>query len=236
LTGTPFCGHRFPPDTIAVAVRWYLRFRLSYLEVGELLAERGVHVDPSTVFAWVRKFAPLYAAAARAHRLAPGRRWSVDETYLRVHGTWCYVYRAIDEHGQVVDVYVSEHRAADDAAAFFRQAIEETGVAPTVVTTDRAAAYPPALAAVLPEVEHATGKLVQQRIERDHGHLKGRLRAMRGMRTVAGARVLCAGHAFVRNLVGGFYRLGAAVAGVIAPRPSLLVRAWDELTVALLVV
>jgi transposase-like protein len=79
-TGTPFAGYRFPPDVIALAVRWYLRFRLSYADVAELLAERGVRVDPSSVYAWVQAFTPLYAEAARAFRHAVGERWSVDET------------------------------------------------------------------------------------------------------------------------------------------------------------
>ena len=83
-TGTPFSGYRFPPDVIALAVRWYLRFRLRYADVAELLAERGVRVDPSNVYAWVQGFAPRYEAAARAFRRAVGERWSVDERYINV--------------------------------------------------------------------------------------------------------------------------------------------------------
>ncbi len=185
---TPFSGYRFPPDVIALAVRWYLRYRLSYADVAELLAERGVAVDPSSVYAWVREFAPLYEEAARAFRRQVGACWSVDETYVKVARDWAYVYRAIDGQGQVIDVYVSARRAADDAATFFRRAIAATGVVPEAVTTDCAATYPPALAAVLPEVPHETGKLIQQRIERDHQYLKGRVRGMRGFKTLAGAR------------------------------------------------
>src|SRR3712207_5117666 len=122
LRGTPFSGYRFPPDVIALAVRWYLRFRLSYADVAELLAERGVRVDPSSVYAWVQAFAPRYEDAARPCRQAVGARWSVDDTYVNVAGEWTYVYRAIDERGQVIDVYVSEQRASADAAAFFRRA------------------------------------------------------------------------------------------------------------------
>jgi transposase-like protein len=97
-----------------------------------------------------------------------GSAWSVDETYTKVAGKPAYVYRAIDGHGQVVDVYVSERRGAADAATFFRRAIEATGTIPDEVTTDGAAAYPPALVAALPPVAHETGKAVQQRIERNH--------------------------------------------------------------------
>ena len=233
-SATPFAGYRFPPDVIALAVRWYLRYRLSYADVAELLAERGLRVDPATIYDWVGEFAPLYEDAARSFRRAVGCRWSVDETYTTVAGKPTYVYRVIDGRGQVVDVYVSARRAAEDAATFFRRAIEATGVVPDEVTTDRAATYPPALAAVLPSALHETGKAVQQRIERDHQHLKGRLRPTRGFKTLAGARVLCRGHAFLRNLRGGCYDLGRLVGDVaFSPAPPA-VQAWVALAGMLL--
>ncbi|HEY8601426.1 MAG TPA: DDE-type integrase/transposase/recombinase, partial [Thermomicrobiales bacterium] len=158
---------------------------------------------------------------------------TIDETYTKVAGKPAYVYRAIDGRGQVVDVYVSQRRATADAATFFRRAIEATGVVPDAVTTDGAAAYPPALAAALPPVAHEVGKAVQQRIERDHQHLKGRLRPLRGFKTLAGARLLCRAHAFLRNLRGGFYDLGRRSGTVAAPQPSA-VQAWAVLTGSLL--
>ena len=233
-SATPFAGYRFPPDIIALAVRWYVRYRLSYADVAELLAERGVQVDPSSIYDWVREFAPLYEDAARPFRHAVGSSWSVDETYTKVAGKPVYVYRAIDGRGQVVDVYVSQRRATADAAAFIRRAIEATGVVPDEVTTDGAAAYPPALAVALPPVAHEAGKAVQQRIERDHQHLKGRLRPMRGFKTLAGARVLCRAHAFLRNLRGGFYDLERPVAAMAVPPQPPVVQAWAALTGALL--
>jgi transposase, IS6 family len=234
LTGTPFSGHSFPPAVIGLAVRWYLRFRLSYADVVEWLAERSIQVDASTVFDWVQKFAPLYQEAAKAYRHQVGQRWSVDETYVKVAGRWGYVYRAIDEHGQVIEVLFREHRDTEAAVAFFHAALENTGVTPHTVTTDKAAAYPPALAEVLPQVEHLTGKAVQQRIERDHQHLKGRLKTFRGCKTKTGAQRFCRAHGFVRNLRQGFYRLGVLPRNpkdAIRPR---LVRAWEELTIQLL--
>ena len=90
-----------------VAVRWYLRYGLSYRDVEELLAERGVEVDHVTVYRWVQRFTPLFADAARFARHSPGDRWFVDETYVKVAGVWRYVYRAVDQHGQVIDVLVS---------------------------------------------------------------------------------------------------------------------------------
>jgi len=93
-----------------VAVRWYLRYGLSYRDVEELLAERGIDVDHVTVYRWVQRFTPLLADAARFARHSPGDRWFVDETYVKVNGVWRYVYRAIDQHGQVIDVLLTSCR------------------------------------------------------------------------------------------------------------------------------
>jgi IS6 family transposase len=226
-----FRGYRFPDDLIALAVRWYLRFRLPYADIVELLAERGVHVDPSSVYDWVQHFTPLYKEeAARPHRHRVGTRWAVDETYIRLAGRWVYAYRAIDEHGQVIDVYLSETRDTAAATAFFAQAIARTDVRPRRVTTGKAAAYPPALRAVVPEVEHVTGKMEQQGIERDHQHLKGRTRSMRGFQQLRCAQVVCDGHGFMRTLHDGFYRLGESTDDPRTPQAPRLARAWDDLT------
>jgi transposase, IS6 family len=113
-----------------LAVRWYLRFGLSYRDVEELLAERGIEVDHVTVFRWVQRFTSLLADAARPCRRAVGDRWFVDETYVKVARSWRYVYRAIDQFGQVIDVFVSPSRDAEAAWRFFHQALRTTGVAP----------------------------------------------------------------------------------------------------------
>src|SRR3954465_16007510 len=102
-----FTGFRFPPEVILLAVRWYLRFGLSYRDLEELLAERGIEVDHLTLYWWVHRFTPLLVDTARPICPAVGDRWFVDETYVKVAGTWRYVYRAIDQHGQLIDVFVS---------------------------------------------------------------------------------------------------------------------------------
>jgi hypothetical protein len=102
-----FAGFRFPADVIVLAVRWYLRFGLSHRDVEELLTERGVEVDHVTIYRWVQRFTPQLAEAARPCRHAVGDRWWADETYVKVAGQWRYVYQAIDQFGQVIDVFVS---------------------------------------------------------------------------------------------------------------------------------
>jgi transposase-like protein len=109
-TGTPFAKHRWPRDVIVMAVRWTFRFRLSAANVRDLMAERGMDVSRQTVADWVQKFSVLLAEAGRRYAKPLGRRWFVDETYLRVGGQWAYLYRAVDESGQVVDVLLREKR------------------------------------------------------------------------------------------------------------------------------
>jgi DDE domain len=121
-----FAGFCFPPEVIVLAVRWYLRFGLSFRDVEELLAERGVEVDHVTIYRWVQRFTPLLAEAARPCRHAVGNRWQVDETYVKVAGRWRYVYRAIDQFGQVIDVFVSAQRDGRAARRFFEHAIGTT--------------------------------------------------------------------------------------------------------------
>src|ERR687894_176429 len=118
-----FAGFRFPPDVIMLAVRWYLRYKLSYRDVEELLAERGIVVDHVTIYRWVQRFTPLLIDAARPCRRAPGDRWFVDETYAKIAGRWVYLYRAIDQFGQVIDVLVSEKRDLAATRQFFTRAL-----------------------------------------------------------------------------------------------------------------
>jgi transposase-like protein len=133
-----FAGFCFPPDVIVLAVRWYLRFGLSYRDVEELLAEHSIEVDHVTVYRWVQRCTRLLAEAARPCRHAVGDRWFVDETYVKVAGRWRYVYRAIDQFGQVIDVFVSPQRDARAARRFFERAIDATRITPREVVTDRA--------------------------------------------------------------------------------------------------
>jgi transposase-like protein len=136
-----FTGFRFPREVIVRAVRWYLRYGLSYRDVDELLAERGIEVDHVTVYRWVQRFTPLLIDAARPCWRAPGDRWFVDETDVKVAGRWVSRYRAIDQYEQVIDVLMSEQRDLAATRRFVTRALAH-GSRPTEVGTDRAPAYP----------------------------------------------------------------------------------------------
>jgi transposase-like protein len=222
-----FVGFRFPPDVIVVAVRWYLRFNLSYRDVEELLLERGVEVDHVTVFRWVQRFAPLLADAARFARHAPGDRWFLDETYVKVNGVWRYVYRAMDQFGQVIDVLVSTRRDAATARRFFQRALTSLKVVPVEVVTEAAPIYPAVVKELAPGAWHHVERHANNRIEADHSQLKHRLRPMRGLRTDRSAQVVIAGHAFVQNLRRGHYEIAVAI-----PRMERMAAAFAELALA----
>ena len=218
-----FAGFRFPPEVILIAVRWYLRYGSSYRDLEELLAERGIEVDHVTLFRWVQWFTPLLVEAAKACRHSVGSHWFVDETYVKVSGSWRYVYRAIDQYGQVIDVLVSKRRDLKAATAFFADAIRSHGE-PAEITTDRAHALVRVVADLLPAALHDTTQYANNRVEADHGRLKARLRPMRGLKRDRTASVVIRGHAFIQNLRRGHYELG------VDARPGLILpAAFDEL-------
>jgi transposase-like protein len=195
---------------IAVAVRWYLRYGLSYRDVEELLAERGIEVDHVTIYRWVQTFTSEFIDAARRARHATGDRWFVDETYVKIAGRWSYLYRAVDQHGQVIDMLVSERRDRAAARAFFTRAIR-FGSAPVEITTDRAPVYPRVINELVPAARQVCDRYANNRIEADHGRLKARLQPMRGVKSISSLRTIAAGHAFVQNLRRGHYELAAEV-------------------------
>ena len=222
-----FAGFRFPSEETTVAVRWYLRYGLSYRDVEELLVERGVDVDHVTVFRWVQRFTPLFADAARPMRHATGDRWFVDETYVKVAGRWRYLYRAVDQYGQVIDVLLCEQRDTVAARRFFARALLH-GPVPVEVTTDQAGPYLRVLDELVPVAVHVTEQFSNNRIEADHARLKARLRPMRGLTRFRSAEVVASGHAFVQNLRRGHYELATEV-----PPALRVATAFAELALAM---
>jgi transposase-like protein len=222
-----FAGFRFPPEVISVAVRWYLRYGLSCRDVEELLAERGVTVDHVTVYRWVQRFTPEFTEAARPCRHAPGDRWLVGETYVRVAGKWTCLYRAVDQFGQVTGVLLPARRDLAAARRFFARALR-CGTVPAEVTTDRAPACPRVPGELVPSALHAVERHANNPAEADHGRLKARLRPVRGLKRRRSARILAAGHAFVQNLRRGHYDIATDTPS--ADRPRI---AFDDLALTI---
>src|SRR5918911_183613 len=221
-TASAFCGYRWPADVILTAVRWYLAYPLSSRQILELLAERGIDVSHRTVLDWVQVFGPRLADEVRRRRPPIGRRWFVDEVFLFRKGHRQYLYRAIDDEGVVVDVLVRERRDTASAEAFFRQAIEHTGVTPREVITDRHQPYIKAVATTCPGAQHTRTGLhrahgeTTKAVERSHVPTRDRLRNSRGLkRTETGQRFL-EGFEAVRHLRRG----GAPGAGYLVPGPA----------------
>ena len=185
---------------------------MSYRDVEELLAERGVTVDHVSVYRWVQRFTTEFIEAARPCRHAPGDRWFVDETYVKIAGHWRYLYRAIDQHGQVIDVLLSPRRDLTAAREFFTRALR-AGTVPAEVTTDRAPVYPRVLDELIPHALHWVEQYANNLVEADHGRLKARLRPMRGLKRHRSAWTVAAGNAFVQNLRRGHYEIATEQSG-----------------------
>jgi len=189
-TGTPFAGHRWPQELIVTAARRYRRHRLSAADVRDLLAERGVDVSARTIRYRVQRFAPLLARAGRRAAIRPGvRRWC-DETDVRVGGRWAYSYRAIDEHGQVVDVPLRTRRDLASARACVVLATYRRRAAPAAVITDKHPAHTRATRDEVPGAAHRRSGLHRasgpdtKPIERSHVPTKDRLRPLRGRQSI----------------------------------------------------
>lgn len=185
--------HRFPAVVIAHAVWLYHRFALSLRDSEELLYERGIVVTYETVRAWVAQFGAQYAAELRKRAAPSGRTWHVDEVFTRVRGQPVYLWRAVDEHGQVLDVLVQEHRDAAAAARFFGRVLAHAGGPPDRIVTDGLASYGaakargPELVAVEPLRVRAAARL-NNRVEQSHQPTRLREYVMRRFKSSASAQ------------------------------------------------
>ena len=194
---------QYPSDVIALVVLWRLRYKLSLRDLPEMFALRGIVFSYEAVRDWEAKLTPTFAEDLRRRRRGmAGRSWYVDETYLRVHGRWCYLYRAIDRSGALVDVLFSEHRDMAAARAFFRSAKAATGIVPDRVTTDGHDSDPRAIRAELgKDVRHRTSRYLNTKLEQDHPDIKGRYRPMRTFKCPKLAARFCRGHDELRHFL-----------------------------------
>ncbi|PWI06333.1 IS6 family transposase [Streptomyces sp. NWU339] len=181
-------GHRYPVEIISHCVWLYHRFPLSFREVEELLPGRGVFVSHETVRRWCAKFGQAYANGLHRRRPRPGDKWHLDEVFVRINGERKYLWRAVDQDGNVLDILVQNRRDKAAARRFFRRLLKRTGAVPRVVITDKLRSYGAAHREVLPSVEHRSHKGLNNRAENSHQPTRQRERAMKGFRSVGGAQ------------------------------------------------
>ncbi|MGW3658784.1 IS6 family transposase [Streptomyces sp. NPDC005151] len=181
-------GHRYPVEVISHCVWLYFRFPLSFREVEELVLERGVIVSYETVRRWCLKFGQQYANGLRRRRPQPGDKWHLDEVFIKINGEQKYLWRAVDQGGNVLDILVQSRRDTAAARRFFRTLLTKTGGAPRVIVTDKLRSYGAAHREVMPCVEHRSHKGLNNRAENSHQPTRQRERAMKGFRSVGAAQ------------------------------------------------
>ena len=184
------------PELILCAVRWYLRYSLSFRDVEELLSERGLEVDHTTIWRWVQRYGPELEERLRRHLKTINRSWRVDETYVCVKGRWCYLYRALDSTGATIDFVLSGRRDAAAATRLCRKALTDPShPQPRVINTDQARLYGSAIAGMKKEgilrrrCRHRPVQYVNNIVEQDHRAIKRRVKAKQGFREFQAARL-----------------------------------------------
>src|SRR5215475_8406475 len=186
-----FKGAHFPPEVILMGVRWYVAYPLSTRHVEELMEERGVGVDHSTINRWVVKYSPLLEEEFHRRKRPVWVSWRMDETYIKVKGQWCYLYRAVDKQGQTIDFLLTEHRDEEAALRFLKKAIRRHGV-PEKITIDGSAANEAAIKSY--NAEHGTAIVIRQTkylnniVEQDHRGVKRVTRPMLGFKSFEAAQ------------------------------------------------
>ncbi|WP_443075573.1 IS6 family transposase [Streptomyces sp. NBC_01483] len=181
-------GHRYPVEVISHCVWLYFRFPLSYREVEELMLQRGVIVSHETIRRWCAKFGQAYANGLRRRRPRPGDKWHLDEVFIKINGVRKYLWRAVDQDGNVLDILVQNRRDKAAARQFFRRLMKKTRAVPRVIVTDKLRSYGAAHREVMHSVENRSHKGLNNRAENSHQPTRQRERAMKGFRSVGAAQ------------------------------------------------
>ena len=192
-----FKGHRFEKNIILLCVRWYLAYPLSYRNLEEMMEERGVRIDHTNIYRWVRKFTPQLEAKFRKGKKRPvGNSWRMDETYIKIKGQWKYLYRAVDKAGQTIDFLLTAHRDKKAALRFFKKAVRQHGL-PDKVTIDKSGANTAAIKALKEEtgqeIEIRQIKYLKNLVEQDHRSIKRIVQPMMGFKSFPSARATLQG-------------------------------------------
>ncbi|MGB5727704.1 MAG: IS6 family transposase [Thiogranum sp.] len=192
--------HRFPPDIISYAVCLYYRFNLSHRDIEDLLAERGITVSREAIRLWCIKFGALYARRLRRKYRGYGDTFFIDEVFVKINGKQHYLWRAVDQDGEVVDVYLQDKRNGDAAKRFFRRLLRSHGEEPRKIVTDKLRSYPVAHREVMPDVIHDTSQYANNRAEQSHEPTRARERGMRKFKSFGQAQRFVTAQAAVHNL------------------------------------
>ena len=193
-------GYRFPPDIISHAVWLYDRFCLSFRDVEDLLAQRGVTVTYETIRQWCQRFGPVYARRLRRRRGRRGDTSHLDEVFVTIQGRRQYLWRAVDEDGDVLDILVQSHRNRRAAVRFFRTLLKAQGRVPRRLITDQLRSYAAAARIVMPSVVHVTDQYANNRAEVSHQPTRQRERQMRRFKSAAQLQRFASVHGIVQNL------------------------------------
>src|SRR5271156_2589207 len=209
-----FEGRHFDREIIVLCVRWYLRFKLSYRDLVEMMAERGLSLVHTTIMRWVHHYASEFERRWNRFARPAGSSWRVDETYVKIRGEWVYLYRAVDSAGQTVDFRLSGKRDVGAAKAFFRKAIKSQGSPPRTITLDGYAASHRAVREMKTDGQLPTDtkvrswKYLDNLIEQDHRGVRLRIGPMLGLKWFRTAAITIAGIELLRRIHKGQFNLG----------------------------
>ena len=192
--------HRFPPDIISYAVWLYFRFNLSHRDIEDLLAERGITVSREAIRLWCIKFGAIYSRRLKKKHRGYGDTFYIDEVFVKINGKQRYLWRAVDQDGEVVDVYLQTKRDGAAAKRFFRRLLRSHGDEPRKIVTDKLRSYGVARRELMPDVIHDNSQYANNRAEQSHEATRVRERGMRKFKSVKQAQRFLGVHASVSNL------------------------------------
>jgi putative transposase len=207
--------HRFPPEIISYAVWLYYRFNLSHRDIEDLLAERGITVSHESIRLWCIKFGAKYARRLKRKHQGYGDTFFIDEVFVKINGKQHYLWRAVDQDGEVVDVFLQAKRDGAAAKRFFKRLLRSNGGEPRKIVTDKLRSYGVAHRELVPEAIHDTSQYANNRVEQSHESTRVRGRGMRGpasrrFKSVKQAQRFLGAHAAFSNLFNlGRHLIGA---------------------------
>jgi putative transposase len=223
-------GYRFPPEIISHGVWLYHRFCLSFRDVEELLAKRGIIVSYESIRQWCRKFGPAYARKLNRRQGRLGDIWHLDEVFVKIGGARRYLWRAVDQDGDVIDILVQRYRNARAAKRFFRKLLKGQGSKPWLLVTDKLRSYGAAHRNIMPSVDHNTERYANNLAEVSHQPTRQRERQMRGFKSAGQAQRFLSVHGVIRNLFNlGRHQLSSANYRLLRERSF---KEWSAATAA----